>query len=414
MWVALPPLEPVDVCHQRIVIVGAGQAGARCAEILRAGGHDGPVDLVGDEAMLPYERPPLSKSLLAGANTLEQALVLAPDWYDRHAVRLHLGRHAVYVDRSRTELVLDDGRSLHYDTLVLATGAKARRLRVPGADLSGVHYLRTATQSLELRQRLRPGKRLVVIGGGFIGLEVAATASTMGVQVCVVEAAAAPMARVVPPEVGRLFAELHRRHGVAVHTHAQVDAIRCEGTHLAVRLQDGRGLDADSVVVGIGVVANDALAVASGLPVDDGILADASGRTEDPRIYAIGDCARFLHPLLGRAVRLEAWQHANQHAEAAACSILGADEAGAHVPWAWSDQYDANLQVTGAPDQWDALVWRGVPSAMAATLFQWFEGHVVGAVSINRAKDARLAARLIARRTSVTPEQLADPAFYPC
>lgn len=398
--------------QQRVVIVGAGQAGARCAEALRSLGHEGPITLLGEEPVAPYERPPLSKSLLAGESSLGDAQVLPDAWWSDNHVELCTGRHVAHIDRSARRVLDGEGRSSSYDVLVLATGSRPRRLRCAGHDLDGVLTLRSAADALELRGRLTAGHRLIIVGAGFVGLEVAATARELGVDVTVLEASAAPMARAVPPEVGALFVDLHARHGVKWRLRTTLCAIEALEGALSVRLSDGETLPADTVLIGIGIIPNVELAEAAGLAVDDGVLVDASGRTSDPHIYATGDCARCEHPLLSRAVRLEAWQHAERHAQAVAASIVGGTQPYAEVPWAWSDQYDVNLQVTGAPARWDRTVWRGDPVSMSATLFQLVDApdglRVVGAVSVSRPRDSRAARQMIERNAVVDVTRLTD------
>jgi NADPH-dependent 2,4-dienoyl-CoA reductase/sulfur reductase-like enzyme len=397
----------------RIVIVGGGQAGARCAEALRLHGFAGRITIVAQEPVLPYERPPLSKSLLAGTSTVEEAYVLPPAWYAEHDVKVLLGRTVISVNRPFKEIQLDDGSSLPYDILILATGARPRAPAIDGRDLTGVLTLRDTGDAKALQARLQSGRRLVVIGAGLIGMEVAATARLLDVDVVVLDVATTPMSRVLPPEAGHEFAELHRRHGVKMHLGMQLEAIVNANGSLVVKLADGSAVHGDTVLLAVGVVPCDGLAAASGIETSDGVCVDAFGRTSDPNVYAIGDCARLHHPLLGRSVRLESWQHAEAHAQAVARSIMGIGEPYAEVPWAWSDQYDVNLQVCGAPMQWDAVVWRGDPSTMAATLFQVVrdEGdlvRVVGASTMNRARDMRAARRLIEAATPVPIQRLAD------
>lgn len=387
-----------------VVIVGAGQAGARCAQALRALGHAGPIALIGDEPEAPYERPPLSKSLLAGTTAPDDARVLAAGWYEAHGVELVLGCRVASIDRVVRAVHLAGGGWRHYDALVLATGARPHLLG------NGTLVLRSAADATSLRHRLRPASRLLIVGAGFIGLEVAATARALGVQVTLVEAAATPMARAVPAAVGRRFVRLHAAHGVGWRLAARVQAIHATGASLA----DGETLQADTVLAAIGIVPNDELAQDAGIACNDGIRVDAFGRTSDPYVFAVGDCARLTHPMAASPIRLEAWQHAEAHAQAVARTIVGQAEPYADVPWAWSDQYDVNLQVCGWPEAGLREVWRGDPED-DATLFQlkalpgdrW---AVQAAVSINRPRDQRAARRLIAACTPVEPTTLADPA----
>lgn len=402
-----------DAVPTRIVIVGGGQAGARCAEALRLHRFAGRITIVAQEAVLPYERPPLSKSLLAGTSTVEHAYVLPPAWYAEHDVKVVPGRTVVRLNRPFKEIHLDDGSSLPYDILILATGARPRVPAISGSDLAGVLTLRDTVDAKALQSRLHRGRRLVVIGAGLIGMEVAATARLLDVDVVVMDVAATPMSRVLPPELGHRFAELHRRHGVDMRLGVQLEAIVNANGSLAVELTDGSAVHGETVLLAVGVVPCDELAAASGIATSDGVCVDAFGRTDDPNVFAIGDCSRLHHPLLGRNVRLESWQHAEAHAQAVARSIMGVGEPYAEVPWAWSDQYEVNLQVCGAPTQWDAVVWRGDPSTMSATLFQVVRDdsdlvRVVGASSMNRARDMRAARRLIEAGSPVPIQRLAD------
>lgn len=395
----------VDRHAGRVVIVGAGQAGARCAEALRALGHAGPITLLGEEPQWPYERPPLSKSFLAGTSALDAARVLAPGWYAEHEVGLRLNDRVSAIDSHRHHISLASGDTLPYDALVLATGARPRALG------QGTAVLRNAADAAALRERLKSANRLVIVGAGFIGLEVACVARGMGVQVMLLEAAATPMARVVPADIGRWFVALHETHGVQWRLKARIDSV----SGSAVQLAGGETLHADVVLAAIGILPNDELAREAGIACEDGILVDAFGRTSDPDVYAIGDCARLAHGLSPRPIRLECWQHADAHAQAVARTIVGQPEPYAEIPWAWSDQYDVNLQVCGWPDAQGTAVWRGDLAQGGATLFlvQALQNggvSVRAAVSVNRPRDQRAARRLIAAGTGVDPGALADPA----
>jgi NADPH-dependent 2,4-dienoyl-CoA reductase/sulfur reductase-like enzyme len=388
-----------------VVVVGAGQAGARCAEALRALGHAGAITLIGDEPEDPYERPSLSKSLLAGTTTVGDARVLPPGWYAANHVSLRLATTVVSVEPSTRRVNLRSGEAMPYDALVFATGGRPRVL----AD--GQSVLRTVADAIALRGRLQQGSRLIIIGAGLIGLEVAATARALGVQVTIVETASTPMARAVPASVGRWFIRLHESHGVDWRLGVRVASADLN----SVTLASGETLAGESVLCAIGVVPNDDLPRTAGLPTDDGVLVDQCGRTADASIYAVGDCARLLHPHVDRAVRLESWQHAQVHAQCVARTLIGQPEPYVEVPWAWSDQYDVNLQVCGWPRPDATEVWRGDPDHGGATLFQVVprdDGRLTlcAAVSINRRRDQPSAKRLIARGASVDPAALADPA----
>jgi 3-phenylpropionate/trans-cinnamate dioxygenase ferredoxin reductase subunit len=336
-----------------IVIIGAGQAAAAFAGKLRALGSDRPVTIVGDEPVLPYQRPPLSKKYLVGEATFDRLLLKPPAWYETNAVTVLTGRKATAIDRTRRVVVLDDGQELSYATLVLATGATPRRLpAVIGGDLQGVYTLRDKADADALMADFQPGRRLLVLGGGYVGLETAAVARTRGLEVTVIELADRILKRVAAAATADLVRDLHRTHGVDIlESTSIVRLVGTEGRLTGAELMDGRTIAADLAVVGIGVAPNAGLAEASGLAIDDGILVDELARTSDPDILAIGDCARF--PYGDRLIRLESVQNAFDQGEAAAAALVGAGGAYAPQPWFWSDQYDAKLQIAGLHHGYD-------------------------------------------------------------
>ncbi len=393
-----------------IVIVGAGHAGGRAAEALRTAGHQGAITLIGSESHPPYERPPLSKELLAGAVAVEKTYLRPLEWYPQSNIALRLGTDAVAIDARAQCVRLADGADVPYDALLLTTGARARLLPIPGGTGPRVFYLRDIADSLALRERLVPGVRLVVIGAGFIGLEVAATARKHGAAVTVLELAPQALARVLPPEIAAHVGELHTRHGVEVRTGVAVTAIEDTGRELVLLTSSGERIAADFVAVGIGAAPNTEIAAAAGLAVEDGILVDEFGRTSDPAIFAAGDVTRHFNPLVGRAIRLEAWQNAQNQAIAVAKVMAGGSEPFAEVPWFWTDQFDMNLQMAGAPGPWDRLVWRGGPGERAFTVFHLLDGVPVAATTVNNIRDMRFARMLIARKRPVDPAALADMA----
>jgi NADPH-dependent 2,4-dienoyl-CoA reductase/sulfur reductase-like enzyme len=405
---------PANSDHH-IVILGAGHAGGRAAEALRGAGFTGMVTLVGSEDHPPYERPPLSKELLAGTGTAERTYIKPREFYAQANIALHLGTPAVEIERKAQRVRLADGTTLPYDSLLLTLGARVRRLTLPGGDGAGVYYLRDIADCLALRDMLVAGKRLLVIGAGFIGLEAAAVARGRGCAVTVLEAAATPLARVAPAPLGEFFAALHRRHGVALRTGVAVTGIESRGDESIVTLASGESLTADAVLVGVGALPNSELAVAADLAVEDGILVDEQGRTSDQAIFAAGDVTRHLNPLLGRRIRLEAWLNAQNQAIAvakvmAANVMGGGTEPYAELPWFWSDQYDVNLQTAGAPERWDRLVWRGRAEDGRFTLFTLADGVPVGGATVNNARDMRFVKMLVAAGRTVDPDRLADPA----
>lgn len=394
--------------HHHIVIVGAGHAGGRAAETLRASGHEGRITVVGTERHPPYERPPLSKELLAGAIPHEKTYLRPEVYYAETGIDLKLGTTVAAIDRKAQRLDIEGGGSLPYDALLLTTGARARRLPLPGGDGARVFYLRDIGDALALRERLADGARLVVIGAGFIGLEVAATARKRGVAVTILELTPHPLARVAASEIGEYLAELHRGKGVELRTNMKVTAIEDTRSELRVLSDGSEPIIADYVAVGIGARPNTELAEAAGIEVRDGILVDEFGRSSDPAVFAAGDVTRHFNPLLGRHIRLEAWQNAQNQGIAVAKVMAGGGEPFAEVPWFWTDQYETNLQMAGAPDRWDQVVWRGEPTDRGFTLFQLLGGKPVATVTVNNARDMRFGRMLIQRGLPVDAAALAD------
>ena len=393
---------------RHILIVGAGHAGGRAAEALRAAGHDGPITLVGSERHPPYERPPLSKELLAGAVAVERTYLRPQAWYDEARIDLRLGADAVELDPKAQRVTLADGTQLPYDALLLTTGARARRLPIPGGEGPRVFYLRDIADSLALRERLAPDVRLAVIGAGFIGLEVAATACKRGAKVTVLEFAPQALGRVAPPEIAAYVERLHRSHGVDIRTGLAVTAIEDTGQDVILHIKGGERFVADYVAIGVGAVPNTELAEAAGLAVEDGIRVDEFGRTRDSAIFAAGDVTRHFNPLVGRAIRLEAWQNAQNQAIAVAKVMAGGREPFAEVPWFWTDQFDMNMQMAGAPGPSEQLVWRGEPTERAFTVFHLADGKPVIVTTVNNTRDMRFGRMLIARGQKVDPALLAD------
>ncbi len=389
-----------------VVIVGAGHAGGRVAEELRAAGVGAPIHLVGEERHPPYERPPLSKELLTGKVEVEKTYIQPASYWAEHAVTLHLGTRAEAIDRASRRVRLSGGSALDYATLVLATGARPRAL--PGPPSPRVRTLRDIADTQAIRTAVAAGSRLAIVGAGVIGLEVAASARTLGAAVTILEIAPTPLGRVVERAVGDWFLELHLRHGVDMRMGATVRAIRDGGRAATVELADGTAIEAELIVVGIGVVPNVELARDAGLEVDDGIVVDQFGRTADPAVYAVGDVARAFHPVLGRHQRLEAWRNAENQSRAVARVIAGGSAPYDEVPWMWSDQYDVNLQVAGVPRAVETTVRRG--TADRFTLIQLADGVVVGGVTVNQGRDMRPLQQLIAQAAKVDAARLADPA----
>jgi NADPH-dependent 2,4-dienoyl-CoA reductase/sulfur reductase-like enzyme len=395
--------------QRHILILGAGHAGGVGAMALRQAGFTGPVTLIGSETHPPYERPPLSKELLAGTVPVEKTYLKPSSFYGEAGIALRLGETVTRIDRAAKQVELATGDSVPYDLLLLTLGARARRLSIPGADDRRVLYLRDIADSLALRAQLVAGKRLVVIGAGFIGLEAACAARKLGTAVTVLEVQQAPIQRVAAPEIGGFLADLHRKHGVDLRTGVAVTAIEPAVAALILTLSTGDRLEADLVLVGIGAAPNAELATAAGLAVEDGIVVDEFGRTSDPGIFAAGDVTRHWNPLIGRKLRLEAWQNAQNQAAAIAKAMIGGEAPHAEVPWFWTDQYDVNLQMAGAPEGWDSLVWRGAVTDKAFTLFYLHRGKIVACNTVNNGRDMRPSRELIAKGRIVDAARLADP-----
>jgi 3-phenylpropionate/trans-cinnamate dioxygenase ferredoxin reductase subunit len=393
-----------------VVIVGAGHAGVQAAASLREDGFDGAIVLLSDETALPYQRPPLSKAFLKGEMDLAGLPLRAEAFYREQRIDLRLGAKATRIDRAARKVELADGSSVPYGHLILATGARQRRLDVPGVDLDGVHALRTIADATALRERIGPGVRVVVIGAGFIGLEVAATAAKLGAETAIVEIAR-PMGRAVSPILSEFYTKAHRAFGARLFLGVGVKAIRGTESAEAVELADGEVLPADLVLVGVGVTAEDRLAREAGLECDNGIVVDAHLQTSDPAISAIGDCAHFPHAGLGFMIRLESIQNAVDQGKCVAARIAGRPTLYDQVAWFWSDQGDLKLMIAGLAHGVDHWVVRGDVEARAFSAFGFRNGKLAVVESVNRAGDHAAAKRILGQGKTLTPEQAADPAF---
>jgi 3-phenylpropionate/trans-cinnamate dioxygenase ferredoxin reductase subunit len=392
------------------VIVGAGQAGSELATSLRQHGYADSVVLIGDEEHVPYRRPPLSKTYLSGEVTLESLFLKPRAVYEKHAIECRFGIGVESIDRAARSLRLYDGSVLRYDKLALTTGGRPRRLSVPGAERSNVHYIRTVADIDRLKQQFGEGKSLVIIGGGYIGLEAASVGIKKGLHVTVVEALPRVLARVTAPEISAFYERVHRGHGVDLRTGVGVHALEGDGDACTVVLADGTRLAADIVVIGVGLIPNTELAEAAGIEVSNGIVVDRYALTSDPDIVAAGDCTNHENVFLGRRLRLESVPNALEQARVAAASILGRPRAYDAVPWFWSDQYDLKLQMVGLSQGHDELIVRGDMDADSFTAFYLKDGVVISADSVNRPQDFMLAKRLVAERAAVPSERLRDEA----
>ncbi len=394
------------------VIVGASLAGARAAEALRTEGFEGQIVLIGHERHYPYERPPLSKGYLQGSEARDSIFVHEEGWYAEHGVDLRLGAGVTAIDRELRQLTLSTGETVGYDKLLLTTGATPTLLPVPGAGANGVQYLRSVDDSERLRETLSAVSSVVIVGAGWIGLEVAAAARNAGVATTVVSMEEQPLLAVLGPEVAPVFADLHREHGVDLRLGTEVDRILVSAdAATGVRLADGTELSADAVIVGIGVTPAAELAEAAGLNVDGGVLTDAGLRTSDPDIYAAGDVARAYHPLIGTRLRVEHWANARHQPVAAARSMLGQDVAYDRLPYFFSDQYDLGMEYTGyvTPDGYDRVVFRGDVGKREFVAFWMSRGQVLAGMNVNIWDVTDDIRDLIRDGLPVDPERLANP-----
>lgn len=394
---------------ERIVIIGAGHAGFNVIEALRREGFDGEIVLIGDEPHLPYQRPPLSKAFLTGDYDLERLLLRPAGYYDDNRITLRLGDAVAAIDPASAHVTLAGGEVIEFDKLVLATGSRMRQLTVPGHGLEGVCYLRTHDDAAALMQRLHSAQSVAVIGGGFIGLEVAATARKLGRKVAVLEAADRLMARALPPLVSGFFADYHRDRGVTLHLSAQAE--RIEGSRGSVEaVHSGAAqIEADLVVVGIGVVPATELAQAAGLECDNGIVVDALARTSAANIWAIGDCTSHDNGWAAARLRLESVQHATDQAKTAAAAMMGRAQPYEAVPWFWSDQYDLKLQIAGLTDDHGDEIIRGDPASGQFSALYYLGDDLKAAYSVNRPADHMATRRLLALRRTLPRDVAADP-----
>jgi 3-phenylpropionate/trans-cinnamate dioxygenase ferredoxin reductase subunit len=396
----------------KVVIVGAGHAGGSAAAFLRQYGHEGPIVLIGEEPLLPYQRPPLSKAWLKGEADADSLALKPQDWYAQANVALRLQGVATTLNRGDRTVSLASGEVISYDFLILATGARARELPIPGADLSGVLALRTAADAEGLKAALGPGKRLAVVGGGYVGLEAAASARALGAQATVIERESRVLARVACETLSTFFQDYHGGHGVTFELNANVEAFEGEGGHVTgVRLKGGEVVACDAALVGVGAHPNVELAQDAGLDCTGGIVVDLEARTSDPRVFAIGDVAHRPLPLYERQFRLESVPNALEQAKQAAAAIVGRPGPSPEVPWFWSDQYDLKLQIAGLPFDADSTIVRGDVGSAKFAVFH-LKGDLVQAVeAVNAPPEFMAGKQLIAKRTPVSKTRLADPAI---
>lgn len=396
-----------------VVIVGGGLAGAKTAEAVRQQGFDGDVTLLAAEAHLPYERPPLSKGYLFGTSAFDDSVVHPQGWYDDHRIDLRLGTRATAINAGAHQVRLDDGTTIGYDKLVLATGSVARRLPLAGAEAEAVFSLRIREDADAIKAHLGTGKRLAIIGAGWIGLEVASAARAAGTDVTVLEAAELPLLTVLGPELAQVFADLHRANGVDLRVGVKVaEIITTAGAATGVRLEDGTTIEADAVVIGVGAAPDLELAESAGLALDNGVLVDAALRSSDPDIYAVGDIANHDHPVLGYRVRVEHWATALNQPAAAVAALLGGNATYTDLPYFFSDQFDLGMEYVGhaGTGSYDRVVVRGDLGAREFVAFWLDSSHrIKAAMNVNVWDVIDQIRPLIVDGTSVDPARLADP-----
>lgn len=391
-----------------VAIIGAGQAAAQLIDSLRRRGYVGAITLVGDEGF-PYQRPPLSKKYLAGELGLDRLQLRQPTYFDEQRVELRLGRRAIAINRHSKQVQLDDDAMLEYEHLVIATGSHPRRLKLPGADLAGVHYLRSLSDADHLRTEVHVGQHAVIIGGGYIGLEVAATLRQLGMEVTVLEMADRVMNRVVAEPVSRYYEREHASHGVKIELGARVLALRGDTDGRIAAVETDRGsIAANLVVVGIGVLPTDELAQSAGLACDNGVIVDEYCRTSDPAIFAIGDCSNHPSAHYGRRIRLESVDNAFEQANTVAANITGTPTQHDRVPWFWSDQYHHKLLIVGLADGHDRAILRGDPANHSFSVCYLRDGEFIAIDTVNMAKDQMAARKLIASRMRPDVTKLSD------
>lgn len=394
------------------IIIGAGLAGARAAEALRSEGFEGGITLIGEERLRPYLRPPLSKDYLQGKAEQDSLFVHPSNWYGDHDVELVLGNAAIALDRVNGQVIVADGSRHKYDKALLCTGSTPRRLKVPGSDLQGVHYLRRMEDSAQIKTAFAGSPRVVIIGAGWIGLETAAAARAAGLDVTVLETAALPLVRVVGPQMAQVFADLHTDHGVDLRCNVEVDSLTGDASAVTgVRLADGTVIPADMVIVGIGITPNVSLAEAAGIDVSNGIVVDEHLQSSDPDVFAAGDVASAYNRQLHRHVRVEHWANAEHQPAIAAMSMLGRTAVYDRLPFFYSDQYDLGLEYTGyaQPDEYDRVVFRGDVQSRQFIAF-WVSGQrVLAGMNVNTWDVSDRISTIISSGGPVDLDRLADP-----
>ena len=392
-----------------VVIVGASHAAAETIASLRKFGWDGKIVLIGDEPMLPYQRPPLSKAYYQGDIEAEKLLIRPESFYEKNEVVVKLGVRVDSINREAHSVTLNNGETVDYTHLILATGTRARKLPIPGADLDKINYLRTKQDVDLIKSQLQSGSTLVIVGAGYIGLEVAASAVKRGVKVVVFEAMDRVLARVTSPQVSEFYQTVHQQEGVEIRLNSGLTKFEKDGSGLIAYTADGEQIKCDSVIVGIGVIPNIELAEDAGLDCDNGIVVDQFTQTNDPAIFAIGDCSNHHSIIYDRRIRLESVPNAMEQAKVAAATICGRGQAYNQLPWFWSDQYDVKLQTAGLLQDYDQVVTRGDQENRKFAVFYLKKGQLIAVDALNSPAEFMLSKKLIINKVSPNIDQLADP-----
>ena len=394
---------------QTCIIIGASHAAAQLAPSLRQEGWEGRILIIGDEAYTPYHRPPLSKGFLLDQKNTDSLVIRQQAFYDKHKIEFLLNTRVEKLDRSQRILTLDNGDKLSYDKLALCTGSRVRRIDLPGAELDGVHYLRDISDGDGIKKSLENAKHAVIVGGGYIGLETAASLRKSGIEVTVLEMAPRVLARVTTPELSAFYKRVHSEEGVVIKTGIGIDCFEGSDKVTGVRCSDGTLLPADLIVVGIGVLPNIELAQEAGLEIDNGIVVDEFARTQDPDIVSVGDVTNHPNAIYDIRLRLESVPNATEQAKSAAASICGKEKVYSALPWFWSDQYDLKLQIAGLSQGFDQVVIRGdVSKGRSFAAFYLKEGKLIAADCVNRPQEFMVSKRLISANMSPTVEQLTN------
>jgi 3-phenylpropionate/trans-cinnamate dioxygenase ferredoxin reductase subunit len=393
---------------ETVVIVGAGHAAGQTAASLRQKGFSGRIIMIGDEDWVPYQRPPLSKAYLAGELETERLFFKPEKFWPEHDIETMLGVHVDAIDAAVKTLTLSNGHSVQYDKLVLATGSRARELPIPGNKLHGVHYLRNIDDVEKIQPAFKEGARLVIVGGGYIGLEVAAVGRKKGLDVTVLETENRVMNRVVATEISDFFQQMHTHEGVKLELGRRVKEIQGDDKVTSVKCADGFSVATDICIIGIGIIPNTEVAAAAGIKCSNGIVVDEYCQSSDPDIFAAGDCTRHPNPILGRHLRLESVHNAIEQGKTVAASIVGAPAAYAQVPWFWSDQYNVKLQIVGITEGYDQFVIRGKPDERSFAAFYLQNGKLLAVDAINSPREFMLGKKLVAAGARFDIAELGD------